>query len=149
MPSLQASAGDEVGRTGILGHVERVFITHVDDAGADFDLFRAGADGGQKREGRGKLAGEMMHAEIGAVGSQFFRRDGEVDRLQQRVRSRAGLRLGRGRPVAEGEESDLFHDDLPDVGGCRSSQTGFVVVSHIGNRAHPQSATRKHGVAEM
>lgn len=99
---LQAPTGDEVCRAGILHHVERVFITHVDDAGADLDLLRAGADGGQKREGRGQLAGEMVHAEIGAIGPQFFRSHGEVDRLQQRVGRGACLRLGRGRPVAEG-----------------------------------------------
>ena len=34
---LQAPAGDEVGRAGILRHVERVLVAHVDDRGADLD----------------------------------------------------------------------------------------------------------------
>ena len=36
-------------------------------------------------------------------------RDGEVDRLQQRVGRRARLRLRRRSPVTEGEETDVFH----------------------------------------
>ena len=43
------------------------------------------ADGRQQRKRRGELAGEMMHAEIGAVGAELLRRDREVDRLQQGV----------------------------------------------------------------
>ena len=39
---LQAAAGDEVGRAGVLGHVERVLVAHVDDRRADLDaLVRA------------------------------------------------------------------------------------------------------------
>ena len=51
----------------------------------------------------------MMHPEIGAVRAEFFGRDRELDRLQQRVGRRARLRLGRRGPVAEGEEADVFH----------------------------------------
>ena len=67
------------------------------------------ADGRQQRERRGELAGEMMHAEIGAVGAELLGRDGQVDGLQQRVGRRARLRLRRGRPVPEREEADLLH----------------------------------------
>ena len=35
---LKPPARDQVGRTGILDHVERVFIAHIDNAGADLDL---------------------------------------------------------------------------------------------------------------
>ena len=38
----------------------------------------------------------MAHPEIGAVGAQFLDRDGELDRLQEGVGGRAGLRLGEG-----------------------------------------------------
>ena len=82
---LQPAAGDEVGGAGVLGHVERVLVAHVDDGGADLDAAGAGADRGEQREGRGELPGEMMHAEICAVRAQLLRRDGEIDRLQQRV----------------------------------------------------------------
>ena len=108
---LQAPAGDEVGRAGILGHVERVLVAHVDDRRADLDAAGLRADRRQQREGRAELAGEMMHAEIGAVGAQFLGGDGQVDRLQQRVGRRARLRLRRGRPMAEGQEADLLHED--------------------------------------
>src|SRR5450755_3172772 len=50
-----------------------------------------------------------MNAKIGAVGAQLLSRDGEVDGLQERVRRRTGLRLGRGRPVPERQESYVFH----------------------------------------
>ncbi len=93
----------------VLGHVERVLVAHVDDGRADLDAAGLRADGGQQRKGRGELAGEVMHAEIGAVRAQFFGRDGEIDGLQQRVGGRARLRMRRGRPVPERQETDLFH----------------------------------------
>ena len=87
---LQAAAGDQVGSARILGHVERVLVAHVDDGGADLDAPGARPDRGQQRKGRSQLAGEMMHAEIGAVGAQFLGGDGKIDRLQERIRRRAG-----------------------------------------------------------
>ena len=88
---LQPAAGDEVGGAGVLHHVERVLVAHVDHGRADLDPAGLCADGGQQRKGRGELAREMMDAEIGAVRAQLFRRDRKLDRLQQRVRGRAGL----------------------------------------------------------
>lgn len=41
---LQAPAGDQVGRTGVLGHVERVLVAHVDDRRADLDAPGPDAD---------------------------------------------------------------------------------------------------------
>ena len=35
--------------------------------------------------------------------------NGKLNGLRERIRSRAGLRLRRGRPMPEGEESDLLH----------------------------------------
>jgi hypothetical protein len=50
-----------------------------------------------------------MAAEIGPVGASSLGGDGELDRLQQGVGARAGLRVGRRGPVAEGEKADVFH----------------------------------------
>ena len=80
-PELQAAAGDEVGGAGILRHVHRIFVTHVDDRGADLDVLRLRAAGREQWERRAELAGEMMNAEIGAVGTEFLDRNRELDRL--------------------------------------------------------------------
>ena len=57
-----------------------------------------------------------MDAKVGAVGPEFLGGDGEVDRLQQGVRRRAGRRLRRRRPVSEREEADCFHEtSLPGL----------------------------------
>ena len=98
---LQTPAGDEIGGTGVLGHVERVLVAHVDHCRADLDAAGLRADGRQQRKRRGKLAGEVMDPKIGAVGAQLLGGDGQVDGLQERVRRRAGLRLRRGRPMPE------------------------------------------------
>ena len=87
---LQAATGDEVGGAGVLGHVERVLVAHVDDGSAELDALGLGPGGRQQRERRGELAGEMMDAEIGAIGADFLGRDGKIDRLQQRVGRRCG-----------------------------------------------------------
>ncbi len=63
----------------------------------------------EQREGRAELAGEMVDAEIGPVGADFLGRDGELDRLQQGVGGGARLRVRRGAPVPEREETDLLH----------------------------------------
>ena len=106
---LQPPACDEIGGTGVLGHVERVLVAHVDHGRADLDAAGLRADRRQQREGRGELAREMMDPEIGAVRAQLLGGNGEVDGLQQRIRGRAGLRLRRGRPVPEREKADLLH----------------------------------------
>jgi hypothetical protein len=108
-PELETAAGDEVGRAGILGHVQRVLIAHVDDCSADLDAAGPRADGGQQREGRAQLPGEVVHTEIGTVGAQILRRDRQVDRLQQSIGGRLRLRAARRRPVPERQESDLLH----------------------------------------
>ncbi len=116
---LQAPGGDEVGGAGVLRHVHRVLVAHVDDRGADLDRLGLRAARRQQRERRAELAREVMHPEIGAVGAELLGRDREVDRLQQRVGRRARLRLRRRGPVAEGEEADFFHGR--DVGMKRSA----------------------------
>ena len=46
-PELQAAAADQVGSTGILGHIEGVLIAHIDHAGADLDPIGPGTNGSQ------------------------------------------------------------------------------------------------------
>ena len=106
---LQPAAGDEVGSAGVLRHVKRVLVAHVDDRGAELDFLGARAASRQQRKGRTKLPGEMMDAKIGAVGAQFLGRDCELDGLNERVGGRAHLRLRRWGPVTEGEKADVFH----------------------------------------
>ncbi|VXC66934.1 hypothetical protein SPHINGO8AM_180043 [Sphingomonas sp. 8AM] len=113
-PELQAAARDQVRRAGILGHVEGVFVAHVDDAGADLDRARLRADRGEQRERRGELLREMVDAVIGAVRAEFLGGDREVDRLEEHVARRAGGGAVCVGPVAEGEEADLFHGFSPD-----------------------------------
>jgi hypothetical protein len=93
-PELEAAAGYEVGRAGVLGHVERVLVAHVDDRRADLDPAGTRADRRQQRKRRAELPREMVHAEVRAVGAEFFGGYGQVDRLQQRVRCRLRLRAG-------------------------------------------------------
>src|SRR5271156_468856 len=64
---LQTSAGDEIGGAGVLSHVERVLVAHVDDRRADLDAAGLRADGRQQRKRRSELASEVMDPEIGAV----------------------------------------------------------------------------------
>src|SRR3989337_2752759 len=45
---LKASTRDQVGGTGVLGHVERVLVAHVDHAGPDLDPTGPGPDGGEQ-----------------------------------------------------------------------------------------------------
>ena len=54
---LQAPAGDDVGRTRVLRHVERVLVAHVDDGRADLDAARLRADGREQRERASRAAG--------------------------------------------------------------------------------------------
>ena len=49
-PELEATARDEVGGPGVLDHVERVLVAHVDDGRPDLDALGSGADRRQERE---------------------------------------------------------------------------------------------------
>jgi hypothetical protein len=49
-PQLEATTGDEVGRSGVLDHVQRVLVAHVDDRRPDLDAPGPGADRGQERK---------------------------------------------------------------------------------------------------
>ena len=109
---LQTTTRDEVGGAGVFDHVERVLVAHVDDGGADLDPLGASADRRQERERRGKLLGEVVDAEVGTVGTEVLDRLGELDRLDERVRARADLRVGRRRPMSERQETDLLHGPI-------------------------------------
>jgi hypothetical protein len=89
--AVNPPACDEIGGTGVLGHVERVLVAHVDHGRADLDAAGLRVDGRQQRERRGKLAGEVMDSKIGPVRAQFLGGNGQVDGLQERVCRRAGL----------------------------------------------------------
>ena len=94
LAQLQASAGDDVGRAGVLCHVQRVFIPHIDDRRANLNPPGLRADSSQQREGGAELAGEVMHAKVSPVRAEFFGSDCQIDRLQEGVGSRSRLRLG-------------------------------------------------------
>jgi len=98
---LQAPAGNDVGCTGVLRHVQRVLISHIDDRRADLNPLGFRACRRKQRKGRAELPGEVMHTEVSPVGAEVFGCGRQVDRLQKRVRSRSRLRLGRRRPMAK------------------------------------------------
>ena len=123
---LQPPAGDHVGRAGVLDHVERVLVAHVDHRRPDLDPAGAGPDRGQQRERRRELLGEVVHAEVGAVRAELLGRHRQLDRLPQRVRRRARLRVRRRRPMAEGQEPDALHG-YRFIGG--SARTCWTVDS--------------------
>ena len=50
MPELESPAGNEVGRTGVLCHVQGVLVAHVDHGGADLDAAGASTDRSEQRE---------------------------------------------------------------------------------------------------
>jgi hypothetical protein len=76
---LQASASDNVGGTGVLCHIQRILVAHINDRRADLNPIGFRADGSQQREGGAELTGEVMHPEIGAVQAELLGRDGQVD----------------------------------------------------------------------
>ena len=88
---LETPAADQIGCACILGHVERVFVAHVDDGGADFDATGLRADRRQQREGRGELTREVMDAEVSSVGAEFLGRHCKVDGLEEGITGRPRL----------------------------------------------------------
>src|ERR1700685_1643909 len=91
---LQPPAGDEIRSAGILRHVVRVFISHVDDRGANFNLSCLSTNRREQWKRRCQLPREMMNTEVGSVHSQALGLYSEVNGLQERVRRRprSGLR---------------------------------------------------------
>ena len=89
-PELKPAIGEQIGRRGSLGHVERVLVAHVDHAGADLDPARPDADRREKRERRGELAGEMVDPHERPVDPDLLSGNRELNRLVQRVGTRVG-----------------------------------------------------------
>ena len=118
-PELQPAAREQVGGTGVLGHVQRVLVAHVDDRGAELDPRRSCAGRGEQGERRRQLRRVVVDAEVRAVGAYLLGRHRELHRLQQRVRRRDHPRARRRPPVAERQEPDLLHAPiLADGAGC-------------------------------
>ena len=64
---MEPAARDDVRRSRVLDHVQRVLVAHVDDGRADLDPLRPGPDRGQERERRRQLLGEVVDPEVRAV----------------------------------------------------------------------------------
>ena len=108
-PELQPAAGDEVGGGGLLGHVQRVLVAHVDDAGADLDAAGSARRWPPAAGTGGELALEVVDAHERAVDAELLRGLGELDGLQQAVGRGAHLAAAARLPVPEREEPDLRH----------------------------------------
>src|SRR5690606_5456299 len=106
---LQPPACDKIRCAGVFHHIAGVLVTHVDHPSANLDAFRLRAHCSKQRKGRSQLPSKMVDPKVRPVQPEFLGGHGKVYGLQKRVGCRARLRLGRRRPVAEGEESEFFH----------------------------------------
>src|SRR5512133_3426157 len=82
---LEPPIADQIGRPRRLDHVERVFISHVDDARSDLDAARSGTDCCQKREGRRELSSKVVNAKVCTIRAELLRRHGELDGLLEDI----------------------------------------------------------------
>ena len=105
---MQSAHRDEVCHGGKFCHVERVFVAHINHAGAQLDALGLGSDCGEQRVGGCLLLVEVVHAEERAVQSDVFGAYGKVDCLVQRFCSVRYTRAGDLSPVTEGEEAELL-----------------------------------------
>src|SRR6476661_2717094 len=78
-PELEPPVADQIGRSRVLDHVERVFVPHVDDTGADLDAARPGTDRREQRERGRELPSKVVYAKVCAVRAELLRRDGQLD----------------------------------------------------------------------
>src|SRR3954464_8402225 len=84
-PELEPPVAYQIGRACVLDHIERVFIPHVDDAGADLDAARLGTDRREQRERRRELTSKVVYAKVCAVRAELLRRDGQLNRLLEDI----------------------------------------------------------------
>ena len=105
---LQSTRRNEIRHGGKFSHVERVFVAHVNHAGAELDAFGLSGDRGEQRVRGRLLLVEVVHAEERAVQSDVFGAYSKVDCLVQRFCGGGYARAGDLSPVAEGEEAELL-----------------------------------------
>jgi hypothetical protein len=86
---LQPPACNQIRCARVFRHIERILITHVDDARADFDPAGLCTDGRKQWKRRRKLLRKMMDAEERAIGAECLGSDREVDGLKQHIGRRA------------------------------------------------------------
>ena len=78
---LQSAHRNEVCHGGKFCHVERVFVAHVNHAGAKLNAFGLGSNRGEQRVGGRLLLVEVVHAEERAVQSDVFGAYSKVELL--------------------------------------------------------------------
>src|SRR5262245_15358276 len=66
-PELEPPVADQIGRAGVLDHVKRVFVPHVDDSGADLDAACLGTNRCEQWERRRELPSKVVDAKVCAV----------------------------------------------------------------------------------
>jgi hypothetical protein len=71
-------------------------------------MAQSGDAGCEQRKRRAELAPEVMHLKY-APPADLLRRNGKLDRLQQRIQRQPHLRMRRRSPMAEGERADAFY----------------------------------------
>ena len=103
-----AAVRDQVEGGGLLGEVQGVLVSHVDDAGADFDGLGARGDGRQEGHGCSRLGRVVVDAEERAVDADLVGSNRKVDCLVQGLGSGYAM-AGAVRVVAEAEESKVLH----------------------------------------
>ena len=105
-PELQPAAGDEIGRPGVLGHVERVLVAHVDDGRCPS---RSAWSAHRRRRGAGK--GRRADARSGGRGSTRHRR--RALRPRRPARSTGAGHRTPNAPASTGESDQWPNDRNP------------------------------------
>lgn len=98
---LQPPVADQVGGAGVLDHIKRILVPHVDNAGTNLEARCPRADGREEGERRRELLREVMHAVVRVVCTKFFRRNRQFYRLLQNIARGLRRRLARGAPMAK------------------------------------------------
>ena len=115
LSNLGGAAGDSQGHTsageliqgcGLLGEVERIFVAHVNHAGAHLDLLGGGGNRTKQWHRRGRLWHEVVDAEGGIVHADLVRSLGDLQvDLGDLLRRRPALAADGIMPEAQETES--------------------------------------------